>query len=120
LDAALRRGDSGQSAIELEWGFPCFDMELFTISVWLRRVSITVSRVMPAGRGVRVVNTVLFDILNVEKGIGYRMRFCLSKCEVEKTGREYVLVEDRCGHEVKEVLKKGTATLLKISRHLQN
>ena len=39
-------------------------MELFTISVWLRSVSITVSRVMPAGRGVRVVNTVRFDILN--------------------------------------------------------
>lgn len=33
------------------------------ISVWLWRVSMTVSREMPAGRGVRVVKTVRFDIL---------------------------------------------------------
>jgi hypothetical protein len=31
--------------------------------VWLWRVSMTVSREMPAGRGVRVVKTVRFDIL---------------------------------------------------------
>lgn len=33
------------------------------ISVWEWRVSITVSRVMPTGSGVRVVKTVRFDIV---------------------------------------------------------
>jgi len=34
------------------------------ISVWERSVSMTVWREMPAGRGVRVVKTERFDILN--------------------------------------------------------
>ena len=87
------------------------------ISVWLRRVSITVARVIPGGRGVNVVNTVLFDILNVGKCFRYRMgmrmrmrmrmRICLSRKDLEVVVEKNVLEEAEL--EVRHIhrVKKG-------------